>query len=284
MIIKKPIFIISVGRSGSSIFYKMFSEHPNVAWLSYLCDKYPDQPSIVRLRLAAIDYPVVGRWVRKRFQPGEGYDFWEYYCKGFSEPCRDLVAQDVTIKVKETIPKIMSQILTPRRHRLLIKITGWPRVGFLLEIFEDAKFIYIKRDEGAVINSMLNVFFWRGWQGPQNWRWGELTPTQKEEWERFDRSFIALAGIEMKILAEAIQKAKGLLNDDNFLELTYENLCADPVGVFEKVIRFCELPWSPNFENSIKTYSLKNTNYKWRQELTLEQQKIAEHFVNACRT
>jgi len=282
--IEKPIFIVGVGRSGSTIFHKMFAEHPNLAWLSYLCDNFPDKPLLLRLLMQGVDYPLVGNLIKNKFGPGEGYAFWERHCKGFSEPCRDLVAQDVTNRIKAQLPNVLSQILTKQRNRLLIKITGWPRVAFLHEIFNDAKFIHIVRHPGAVINSLINVRFWSGWRGPQNWRWGELTPAQREEWERFDRSFVALAGIELQILIEAMERAKKVVNCDNFMEVRYEDLCEAPIDTFKTVVNFCELEWSPAFERALQKYSLKNNNYKWQQELNASQQEIVEYFANGYLT
>ena len=280
MIVEKPIFIVGVGRSGSSIFHKMLSEHTNLAWLSYICDIFPKNLRIIHILVKIIDSPLIGKFIKRFFGPGEGYNFWEEHCKGFSEPCRDLLAQDVTNKHKERIPKVFSKILTKRRNRILIKLTGWSRIGFLREIFNDAKFIHVKRDRRAVINSLIDVYFWSGWRGPLNWRWGELTPAQVKEWELFDRSFIALAGIELKILSKAMEKARKFVDEDNFLEVDYEQLCKDPLGVFKEVVKFCELEWSSKFENAIKNYHLKNTNYKWQKDLTIEQKKIVEYFAN----
>jgi hypothetical protein len=45
--------------------------------------------------MRAIDLPLIGSFIQRRFRPGEGYGFWEYYCTGFSEPCRDLLMSDV---------------------------------------------------------------------------------------------------------------------------------------------------------------------------------------------
>jgi hypothetical protein len=96
---------------------------------------------------------------------------------GFRRPCRDLLPQDVTLKKKEAIQNVVAQMLTRKRNRLVVKITGWPRIGFLKEIFPDAKFIHILRDGRAVANSYINVPFWWGWRGLANWRWGPLTPS-----------------------------------------------------------------------------------------------------------
>jgi len=117
--------------------------------------------------MQAFDFPIVGKLSRERLRPGEAYSFWEYHCKGFSTPCRDLVLDDVTKKVGERLPRMFAQLLTRRRNRLLTKITGRPRIGFLRESFSDAKFIHIRRDGRAVINSMINVDWWWGWRGPQ---------------------------------------------------------------------------------------------------------------------
>ncbi len=283
MQVEKPIFIVGVGRSGSTIFHRMFAEHPQVAWLPYIADQFPTRLALLRAVLTMVDQPLIGELVNRKVAPGEGYRFWETYCKGFSEPFRDLTAHDVTNRHKTVIPHLLAQLLTAQRRRLLMKITGWPRIGFLQGIFPDAKFIHIKRDGRAVINSLLNVRFWSGWRGPQGWRCGALTPAQLAVWEQFDRSFVALAGLELQILLEATEKARQQIAPDNFLELTYETLCADPIGAFQTVTAFAELPWSSRFEERLKRYRLSNTNYKWQQELTNEQQKILDYFVDEPR-
>ncbi len=279
MMVSKPIIIVGMGRSGSTIFHKLLSLHPKVAWLSFLCDKYPDKPKINRLLLKAIDYPLINIYLKRRINPRECYDFLDFHCKGFAMSCRDLIPQDVTNKTKKQIKYIMAKILTTRRKRLLIKVTGWPRIGFFYEIFKDAKFIHIVRDGRAVVNSIINEEWWWGWRGPQNWRWGELTIFQKEEWEKYNRSFIALAAIEWKILMDAMEKAKQFICKSDFFEVKYENLCSSPLSTLKNVIEFCELDWSEDFEKSIKKYFLKNTNYRWQKELTKDQQKILQDIL-----
>jgi hypothetical protein len=278
---EKPIIIIGTGRCGSTIFHRILSEHPNVSWLSALCDKYPNKPSVNRTLLKAIDFPIVGKYLRSKINPHECFGFWEHYCKGFGRPFRDLTLEDLTSIKKNRIQNVMAEMLTEKRNRLLIKITGWPRIGFLRGIFLDAKIIHVIRDGRAVANSLLNVDWWLGWWGPQNWRWGELTILQRKEWEKYDKSFIALAAIEWKILMDACEKSKKAVNHNDFLEIKYEDICSSPLDVFKRAVEFCELEWSDKFKSSIQQYSVKNANYKWQQSLTAKQCNILEDVLGS---
>lgn len=282
---KSPIIIVGAGRTGSTIFYRMLSEHPHLAWLpERICARFPDRLELSRLFMKGLDYPLVGELLRRGVQPGESYPFWEHHCKGFSAPYRDLVAADVTDKTKKHVPRTMARILTEKRNRLLLKITGWPRISFLSEIFEDARFIHVMRDGRAVANSMLNVYFWRGWKGPQNWGWGELLPDQKKEWNEDGQSFVALAAIQWKILMDAMEKAKKTVSSEKFLEIRYEDLCADPLGQFQKVTQFCELEWTDGFERQLGKYQPKNSNDKFKYDLTPKQQRDLEEVLGTYLT
>ncbi len=277
MDISQPIFIVGVGRSGSTIFHEIFCRHPEVAWISKSCDILPSQLWLNKALLSSLDFPLINLLTRylvfekKLIKPSEAYNFWDSISRGFSRPFRDLLAEDATHKNKEVIPKILAQLQTSERQRLLIKITGWPRVGFLQEVFEDAKFIHIVRDGRAVVNSMLQVDFWEGWCGPQNWRWGELTPEQQSEWEKHNHSFTALAAIEMNILMAAMELAKSKVKPENFLEIKYEDLCESPLDTFKDVVEFSNLSWTTGFAKTVDSFQLRNTNYKWQKDLTPSQ-------------
>lgn len=277
---KSPIVIVGAGRTGTTVFHHMLSEHPHLAWLpGRLCGRFPDRLELSRLFMKGVDYPVVGELLKRRIKPGESYSFWEHHCRGFSAPYRDLVAADVTDKTKSHLPRTMAKIQTEKRNRLLLKITGWPRIGFLSEIFEDASFIHVMRDGRAVANSMLNVYFWRGWKGPQDWGWGELSPAQEDEWNEHDQSFVALAAIQWKILMDAMEKARNTVSSERFMEIRYEDLCSDPVGQLQKVTRFCGLEWTGRFERRIRQYEPRNTNDKYKYDLTARQQSDLEEVL-----
>lgn len=271
-----PIFIIGAGRSGSTIFHRIFADHPHLSHLSLLCERYPTRPALNRRLMRLIDLPLIGSWARRYAPPAECYAFWQYYCPGFRRPCRDLTAEDLLPGTAERLRRALTEATAAHRPRLLVKLTGWPRAGLLQAVFPDARFVHIKRDGRAMAYSAMNVPFWRGWQGPAGWRWGRLSPEQEAEWARHDRSFVALAGIQWKILMAAYAAAGAALSADSLLEIRYEDFCTESVTTFERVVSFCDLECSPAFERSVAGYTLHSANEKWRTGLTPEQQAILQ--------
>jgi hypothetical protein len=272
--IKEPIFILGSGRCGSTIFQEIFTHHPGVTFLSGLTKLYPDHPEYNRWAMRLMDVPLVGKYARKRFRPAEHWEFWDHYLRGFSECYRDLLADDVRPNEVRPITKVLEQMLTPKRDRLMIKLSGWPRARYLAKIFPDARFIHLIRDGRAVVNSLLNVDFWTGWKGPYRWQHGELTPAQREEWEHHGQSFVALAAIEWRVLMESFEDTEREISPSQFLTIRYEDLTADPQTTFGTVLDFCGLDYPERFRRAISRFDLRDTGYKWRSQLTPQQQKI----------
>ena len=273
MTVTKPIVIIGTGRCGSTVFHRLLATHPQVMWLSALCDRYPDKPALNRRAVTALGNPLLRRLMGGRLRPGECYRFWDTHAYGFSAPFRDLVRADVTPRIKKQVRAAFEPMLTPARNRLLIKITGWPRIGFLNEIFEDAKFIHIVRDGRAVASSLLHVDFWRGWLGPQGWRAGLMSPEDQAVWEEYNHSFVALAGLEWKIQMRALQAAREGLNRQALCEVKYETFCERPLETCRQVLEFVELREPPEFERQVQAASIRNSD-RWREDLTVEQQAL----------
>jgi omega-hydroxy-beta-dihydromenaquinone-9 sulfotransferase len=274
MPIEKPIFITGLGRSGTTIIHTFLSRHPNTNWLSLLCGRYPAQPRWNRWLMHWIDVPVVNILLKRRFVPLENYAFWDLHFGGFCLPCRDLFASDVSARNKRTLRKAMSELLTAKRHRLLIKITGFPRISFLHEIFPDGKFIHVTRDGRAVANSRITANFWNGWQGPEQWVGGFLKPEYQREWDRHGRSFVALAGIEWKTHIDQFEHVRREFPHIPIMEVKYEDFCGDPVRQSKEMADFCELPWNEKFEADIRSFHVDSENDKWKKDLTEQQKAI----------
>jgi len=280
MKLKKPVFIIGSGRSGSTVFHEILCEHPNFFWLSNLSSVFPEYPILNKMLMMSIDTPIINNVIKNIIKPSESWNFWGCYSKSFIDPIRDIVSSDVTIKEKKQVQAALGGFSTKRRNRFLGKIVGWPRVGFIQEIFNEAKFIHIIRDGRAVVNSIVNVDWWQGWRGHTNWQRPELTANQSEEWEKYNQSFIALAAIEWKILMDAHEKAKENINNKNFLEIKYEDLCTNPVDILKKTTEFCELDWSKKIIKKLKKVRLNSANDKYKNDLTKDQIEILENVLH----
>ena len=170
-------------------------------------------------------------------------------------------------------------MVTKKRTRLLVKLTGWPRIGFLTEVFPDALFIHVCRDGRAVANSLINVDFWGGWGGPEQWRWGPLSPEQHREWDRSGKSFIVLAGIQWKIMMDSVEEAKKTLPMTQFMEVRYEEFAADPLAAFKDILKFSELDYPDGFRAALNKFKVDNRNYKWKDDLTTTQQAMLEEYL-----
>jgi hypothetical protein len=276
MEVRQPVFIVGAGRSGSTVVQTLMSRHPHLAWLTLAGKRFPGKPEWHRRMLNAVDSAVIGSSVARHAAPSEIFDYWDHYAKGFRRSCRNLLPQDVTVQTKKKIRAALAELLTERRQRLVLKATGWSRMGYIKEIFPDAKFIHVLRDGRAVANSFMSVDWWLGWQGPQNWRYGELSAEHAAEWERHDRSFVALAAIQWKIIIRSVEEGRQHVDDSNFYELRYERLCEDPIGTMKEVTRFADLSWTPEFERSVGAERLRSMNDRWRTELTSDQQRILQ--------
>jgi hypothetical protein len=275
----RPIIIVGTGRCGSTLFHRLLALHPQLMWLSGFTYRYPDKPVWNRWAVTALDNALLRKLLGGTIRPGENYRFWDRYAYGFSEPCRDLLRSDVSARVKKQVRAAFEPMLSPKRNRLLIKITGWPRIGFLNEIFEDAKFIHILRDGRAVASSLLHVGFWRGWYGPHGWRAGLLSPEDQAAWESYGRSFTALAGLEWRIQMRAMEAARQALDPKRFLEVQYEAFCDQPLETFRRVLEFAELPPSAEFERHVRAASIRSTSNRWRDDLTPGQQTILDDLL-----
>ena len=271
MEVTQPIFIVGSGRSGSSILHQMMAKEKQLMWFTNTLNKWSKNFRLNQMAVWFYQSPIN----IKKIIPDESYHFWDTYYRGFSRPIRDLESTDVSNKVKNEIRDMFYQLSNQNRKRMLIKITGYSRMGFLKEIFPDAKFVLMIRDGCSAANSLLNVRHWAGWRGPDQWNLGPLSSDEERLFEECNQSFVALAGIYWNKCIDSFDRAVAI-NSIDYLEVKYSELCNNTIDVMKKIFKFSNLDWTNDYEKSLNKFSLKNENDKWKDQLTKKQSMILE--------
>ncbi|MEA3509932.1 MAG: sulfotransferase [Actinomycetota bacterium] len=250
------VFIIGSGRCGSSLVQEVLARHPDVGFLSNIDDRLGGLGLTGRWNNAIYRAvpPALTRKGRLRFAPSEGYRVLDKQVSPMlSEPYRDLTEMDDAPWIQERIRAFFEQRYVSQRKPLFLhKFTGWPRAGLLRHALGDARFIHIVRDGRAVAASLVQMPWWSGFGGPENWRWGPLPDDVLDSWEDTGRSWAGLAGLEWRILMDAHERARAALPEDSWLELRYEDIVTDPTRYFGEMLDFAELAPSSAFDAALE--------------------------------
>ncbi len=278
--IKKPILIFGVPRSGTTLLYETLCYHPDLAWFShhdiknwipkdeqervtkYLI-KLRDENKNKRVPMGENKLLVFGTLLEKPLEhtdkiPTEAETFWRKFF-GFNFIKR--VSVGMQGKIREDVAIFLQK---EKKNRFLNKAPqNCMRLHALKQCFPDAKFINIHRDPRQVISSMI----------------------QKEKEEgKFDTGimiknsdmFNSLGYVEKwawqyKEITEHIHDFSKTMNAENFLNVYYEELTRDPVQTLDKILKFCELRSEGIIGDMIPT--IHATSTKWKKNLTDEDQK-----------
>ena len=268
---RRYAFVIGTGRCGSTLIHDVLARHHDVAFLSNVQDSLGGLDPKGRLN-GFLYQGAAARLTRFRRAPGtpsEAYRVLDRRASPIlSRPFRDLTAEDATPWLVGRLRRFLDSCADAQGSSLLVhKFTGWPRAGFLQQVFPEARFIHIVRDGRAVANSWLQMP-WAPYGGPALWRWGPLPVEYEEQWERSGRSFVVLAGLGWKVLIDAFQDAQAKLAPASWLEMRYEDVVTNPRESFATMLSFLDLGWDRRFETSFTRYSFRgDRNDAFRHEL-----------------
>lgn len=288
--------VTGTGRSGTTLVQETLSRHPATGFVSGLDDKLPrlnmrgrfngdlyrlapQRPS--SMRALAESRRLLERG-RLRVAPSEGYRLFDLHVmSGFSKPCRDLLAEDMTPYLERRVVEFFRARERAQGCDVFIQhLTGWPRVGFLHAAVPELRVINVVRDGRAVANSWLQMGWWDGWRGPENWIYGPLPEDLHHEWDEHDRSFPALAAIGWKMLMRAYEEARDRLPAEQWLDVRYEDVLADPRARFGEMLDFLGLPWTSVFEERFRRHEVSAARVEsYRTELTRAQVQVIEQVL-----
>lgn len=284
--VKKPIFFIGMGRSGSTILFEAFSYHKDLGWFSNYLSRYPNLNSInllARLFWSQRGEKAQGRSIniiKKRLPKAvEAYSIWE---KLVGKKFRYTFLRNInpTEKEKEVTKKYVAQMLVYQgKNRFCAKITGPPRIHFLKNIFPDAFFVDLVRDPRAVIASQLGLELWKKRGGYTRPIWEDALDKESYRlWRVHNNSPVALAALQWGAVYEQTMEEKQSICGQ-YIKIHYEDFMENPVENIKKITQFTKLRPSNIIIKFVKQNQYKNMNYKYSKQLSKKEIELIESIL-----
>ena len=275
--------MVGMPRSGTTVLSEAISIHESLGWFSSFFEHVPFFPWIAVLDRVARS-PSGRRWFfgKKRQDKtaeslfrwclpysDEVYSVWKrHFGKEFLEDY--LVGRKTSAEQRYQFHYLISKILRYQgRKRFFTKNTGPTRLCFLNSVFPDAFFVHVIRDPRAVVNSLLNVSFWKEGGGHlKPWWKNGLTDRDLEDWENSGRSPVALAAIQWRRIVETAWEEKKAIGGDRYIEIRYEDFVETPHDVLKSVFVAVGLKDSQLAHRYLDSVGkLSSMNYKFRTGL-----------------
>ena len=234
--VEKPLYIVGIGRSGTTIMGKILSMHSHINFLN--------EPKAL--------------W--HAIYPEE--DVIGSYSRGLAH--YRLGAEDVTPQVRRAAHCLYGYCLAlTASKRILDKYPSFIfREYFLKAIFPDAKLIFLVRNGWDTIRSIVVWSERRGkkvgqevynWWGADRRKWRLLVEDIVASDPMLARSYAEIAAFtrneDMAAVEWVVTMQQGLrlkqYMPDSIYQVRYEELTAHPERTLKNLLAFCELPHDP---------------------------------------
>ena len=263
--IERPIFLVGLHRSGTTLLQDLLCLHPQVGYINNAMPSFRRcfcAAEHVRQRLG-LDFRgqrMLGDSVEiTAGSPNEGVAFWREW---LGEDHHDLswpglTMQDLSDSQIEHIRTSIRKILwcyRGRATRFFCKNPSLlPHLELLADLFPDAKFVHIVRDARTCANSMVKLYRLEQAQLDRIRSLGRhgiydtkpyvafpRLPRLAEYVERFGADNIETTARLWNDALEEVERVKSGL--PAFHEVRYEDILADPQFEIGRILEFCDLP------------------------------------------
>ena len=253
--VDRPIFLVGLPRSGTSMLQDILCSHPDVAFFTNTMHQFRN------CFLAAEDFR---RRLRLDFEaerylgddvlispgsPSEAVAFWGKWFQGnvSSLDYREIRGEEISAEDIETINLTIRKVLWHfggRGRRFFSKLLGmFPHLGIVKEIFPDARIIHILRDARPAANSLLKLYRreieHQARAGARRFIPYPCFPKLAEYARLYGLDDIRTAA---HLWDDAVSFGGEMTNDlRHFREVRYEDICANPKKALVSLLEFCEL-------------------------------------------
>lgn len=268
-------FVVGPARSGTSFVYRVLCLHPDVAFISNWYARYGWR-SLALLNRLPRRLPGLAR--RMWFGPGkDAYRYgrprpwWErafpspvegepvYTRAGIARPGGPPPAP---VPPEVTLPAAFEALRSLGGGRCLVskRIANNLRIPLLIDLFPEARFVFLIRDGRAVAASLAKVDWWEDgfvwWYGGSPRRWRE---EGRDPWEICARNWVEEA--------RAIEEGLASVPAGQILRLRYEDLVMAPVDGFESIRAFLRLRPDPRWRRTLERIAIPDRVDRWREHL-----------------
>lgn len=156
---------------------------------------------------------------------------------------------------KRTFLRFIQTLTYRDQRRLVLKSPPHTaRIPTLLDLFPDAKFVYIQRDPHVLFPSTVNL-------------WKSLSQKHGLQTQSNDALIEEKVFREFRIIHERYEATKQMIPEGNLVEVRYEDLIKDLVGGMETVYTGLNLGEFDTVRQRIAGYAARNKNYETNKYL-----------------
>jgi hypothetical protein len=270
--IEKPIFIVGLPRSGTTLLFHLLCAHERAAYVTNAINAMPDAPYAIEWARKKFRWDVVGeRFLQDSIEvgfgsPSEPQTFWRHWTgrdphSNFwpEQTLADLGPERVA-RMRNDIRKILLSFGGDGRRFICKFPVLQTELRLLQQLFPDAKFIHILRDPRPAANSLVKLY---------RLTQAQLAKIKHPEYTHLVpyprvhglQSYLDEFGPESlectaRVWVESVELVRATARElKHFYEFKYEDLVAAPQAELEKNFRFCELDWPlPNNANFQKEF------------------------------
>ncbi|MCF8307718.1 MAG: sulfotransferase [Bacteroidales bacterium] len=273
------LFIIGAPRSGTTLLSQLIANTLNISYINNLSARFFLAP----LHGIRFSNTVLGDTRQSSFHSDYartdglseihefGY-FWRYWLNKHS-------FDDITFakeKEAEIDWKGVRQVLTTlqnetKRPFVFKNIYGSYHMKKFVEILQRVIFIYIERDELDAAVSILNA---RKKYNTDLNTWWSYQPPEYEQLKDLDY-WSQIAG-QIYYLQRFYKKEMNELPEENYLTLSYKQMCDDPLTVIEKIRNKCKM--HDNYDIPVVNEPPKNFPYRTYDNAREEKKMFEEKF------
>lgn len=267
-----PVFILTTGRSGSTLLRAILNQHPTIC-IPPESHRLGTIIKEFKQNFRYLPWPDVVSLVTAEFQKERGFAFWNLDLAGFFKQAQNLALEDRNLaRLIDLFYNYYIQTHKPEAMRWGDKsIKNAPQLQQLNELFPNAKYLHIYRDGRDVALSLFNEGLYPN-------------PTSAaEHWLNF---------------ITKIKEFGNNLPNGRFFEVAYEQLVQQPDQTVQKVCDFLALDYRPEmldfwqnvdrlgdtsreFHQNLKNPINTNAIGKWEQEFNETQQALVDDHLAA---